>query len=188
MYIWLESMKSISSFVSDNPTVYSVNLRDFLGGVSEVNGQNEAWILPIKYSGIRLKKLSKTTKTLLSGCNNRYFTKKEIEYETVGFILLVQENAQLWALVNTATNFWLLFQDWNFFTSGLNIDLSWRTVYHVLIFIYRHFFEVDNFPVTLVQWDIRHSGLVWFFVPFFSAYSSASQQLHVLLDGKKVLM
>lgn len=40
MYIWLESMKSISFFMSDNLTVYSSNLRDFLRGVSEVNGKN----------------------------------------------------------------------------------------------------------------------------------------------------
>jgi hypothetical protein len=179
MYIWLESMKSISFVVSDKLTVYSVNLRDFLGGVSEVNGKNGSWILPVKYSGICLKKLNKTTKTLLSGCNNRYFTSKEMEYETVGLILLVQEKVQLWALVNTSTNFWLLFQDRNFFTSGLTIDLSRRTVHHVLIFIYRRFFDVDNFPVILVHCDIRNSELVWFFAPSFSVHSPASQHLHI---------
>jgi len=52
-----------------------------------------------------VKNLNKTTKNFLSGCNNRYFTNKEIEYETVCLILLVLEKVHLWALVNTATTF-----------------------------------------------------------------------------------
>ena len=72
----------------------------------------------------------------------------------LGLILLVQEMVKLWALANTATNVWLLFRDWNFFTSGLTIDLSRRTVHHVLIFIYRHFVDVDSFSVILVNCDI----------------------------------
>lgn len=188
MYIWLESMKSISFFMSDNLTVYSVNLRDILRGVSEVNGKNSPWILAIKCTGICVKKLNKTTKNFLSGCKNRYFTNKGIEYETVGLILLDQEKANLSALVNKATNFWLLIQAWNFFTNGLAMDLSRRTVHHVLIFIYRHFIDVNNFPVILVPCDIWNSEMVWFFVPSFSAHSTASQHLHILLDGKKALM
>ena len=107
-----------------------------------------------------MKKLNKTTKNFLSGCNNRYFTNKEIVYETVGLIFLVLEKAHLWALVNTATNFWLLSQAWNFFTNWLTMNLSRRTVHHVLIFIYVHFIDIDNFRVILVHCGIRHSGMV----------------------------
>lgn len=153
-----------------------------------MNGKNSPWILAINCSGICVKKLNKTTKNFLSGCNNRYFTNKEIVYETVGLIFLVLEKAHLWALVNTATNFWLLSQAWNFFTNWLTMNLSRRTVHHVLIFIYVHFIDIDNFRVILVHCGIRHSGMVWYFVPSFSANATASQHLHILLDGKKVLM
>jgi len=57
-------------------------------------------------------------------------------------------------------NFWLLPQAWNFFTNWLTMDLSRLTVQHVLIFIYRHFIDMDNFRVILVHCDIRNSGMV----------------------------